>query len=173
MKVLTQQFFLRPTLEVAQELLGKFLMRNVNGQKESFEIFEVEAYDGPNDLASHASRGQTSRNAPMFLAGGIFYIYLVYGMYYMLNIVTGDADYPAAILIRGAGRFNGPGKLTRGLGIDMRLNGMLADLSQDFWFEEHGNLIDARSIVRTSRVGVDYAGPVWSKKEYRFILNRV
>ncbi|HTW96464.1 MAG TPA: DNA-3-methyladenine glycosylase, partial [Candidatus Methylomirabilis sp.] len=101
-KILKEKFFTRPTLLVARDLLGKFLVRKIGKKEVAVMITEVEAYDGPKDLASHASRGMTDRNAIMFGAGGYFYVYLCYGMYEMLNIVTGPKNYPAAILLRGA-----------------------------------------------------------------------
>ena len=103
MKVLNKNFFNRPTLIVAKDLLGKYLIRRLNGKIKRFMITEVEAYDGFKDKASHASRGKTVRNAPMFGEAGVWYVYFTYGMHYMLNIVTGKKDYPAAILIRGVG----------------------------------------------------------------------
>ncbi len=99
-KKLTRKFFERKTLAVAKELLGKFLVRNINGKKTAAMITETEAYCGPRDLACHASRGRTKRTEVMFGPAGHAYIYLIYGMYYCLNVVTGKAGYPAAVLIR-------------------------------------------------------------------------
>ncbi|MEK7149774.1 MAG: DNA-3-methyladenine glycosylase, partial [Patescibacteria group bacterium] len=97
-KVISQKFFNRPSTAVAKELLGKFLVRKIGNKKIAIIITEVEAYDGFNDKASHASRGKTERNKIMFEEGGCFYIYFTYGMHYMLNIVTGPKHSPAAIL---------------------------------------------------------------------------
>src|SRR3989344_2477039 len=108
--VLGKKFFDRPTLAVARELLGKYLVRKRGKKVEKFIITEVEAYDGFKDKASHASRGKTLRNAPMFGNAGIWYIYFTYGIHYMLNIVTGSKNYPAAILIRGVRGINGPAR---------------------------------------------------------------
>jgi DNA-3-methyladenine glycosylase len=101
---------------VARELLGKFLVREVT-EESALMVTEVEAYDGPADLASHAARGRTPRNTVMFGEPGVWYIYLCYGVYWLANIVTGPPDYPAAILIRGVEGVSGPGRLTRHLGI--------------------------------------------------------
>ena len=100
-KVLTQSFFNRPTLLVTKELLGKFLVRKVGVKEISGMITEVEAYIGPEDQASHASRGRTPRTEVMYGKPGYWYVYLIYGMHYCLNIVTEKKEYPAAILIRG------------------------------------------------------------------------
>ena len=100
-KILTQGFFKRPAQEVAEDLLGKIIVRRIGKKRLAVRITELEIYDGFKDLASHASKGQTPRNKIMFAEGGYFYIYLVYGMYYMINITTGEKNYPSAILLRG------------------------------------------------------------------------
>src|SRR3954469_11003653 len=100
-KVLSNTFFDRDTATVAQELLGTFLVRKIGRKEIAAMITETEAYDGPHDLASHASKGKTQRTEIMFGHPGNFYIYLVYGMHEMLNIVTREHGYPAAVLIRG------------------------------------------------------------------------
>ncbi|MCB0198257.1 MAG: DNA-3-methyladenine glycosylase, partial [Anaerolineae bacterium] len=99
MPILTQNFFTRPTLTVARELLGQHLVRDLDGQRLSGIIVETEAYVGPDDTASHASKGRTPRNGVMFGVAGIAYVYLIYGMYSMLNVTTEQPDFPAAILI--------------------------------------------------------------------------
>ncbi len=169
-KLLTQKFFDRPVLDVASDLLGKFLVRKVGKIERAFMITEVEAYDGIKDLASHASKGRTNRTEAMFGEAGNFYIYLVYGMHWMLNVVTGPKSYPAAILIRGLEGISGPGKATKALSIDKMLNSKKAEKGSGLWFEDRGISVDNRQIKRMPRIGVDYAGPVWSKKKYRFIL---
>ncbi|KKW05729.1 MAG: hypothetical protein UY39_C0051G0006 [Candidatus Kaiserbacteria bacterium GW2011_GWC2_49_12] len=100
-KLLKRDFFERPTLVIARGLIGKYLVRRINGRTMSLMITEVEAYDGFDDEASHASRGQTARNTPMFGEAGTIYVYFTYGMHWMLNIVCGKEKYPAAVLIRG------------------------------------------------------------------------
>ena len=117
-KSLFQDFFDRPTLEVAPDLLGKFLCREVDGSILRLRITEVEAYDGPEDKACHAHRGKTPRNEIMFGPAGRWYVYLCYGMHWMLNAVTGPVDFPAAVLFRGCLEVTGPGRLTKALGID-------------------------------------------------------
>lgn len=169
-KILGKNFFEKDTLKVAENLLGKYLVRKIGDKEIVLRINEVEAYDGFEDKASHAHKGKTERNKVMFGEAGNWYVYLVYGIHNMLNIVTGKADYPAAILIRGAGDISGPGKLTKFLKIDRKLNDEIASVGSGLWFEDRGESVDKKKIKRTSRVGVDYAGPIWAKKDYRFIL---
>ncbi|RLC35163.1 MAG: DNA-3-methyladenine glycosylase [Candidatus Nealsonbacteria bacterium] len=171
-KRLQRSFFVRPTLTVARELLGKFLVRRYDGKNIPLMITEVEAYVGPNDRACHASRGKTERNKVMFDEGGRWYVYFTYGMHWMLNIVTGRKNYPAAILIRGTNKITGPGRLTKYLKIDKRFNGSLADKKNGLWIEDRGHKVKPSQITKTPRIGVDYAGPAWSKKPWRFTLGK-
>ncbi len=171
---LRQRFYRRDALEVARDLLGRVLCRRVAPRRVlRGRIVEVEAYDGPQDRASHAHRGPTRRNAPMFAAGGIAYVYLIYGMHDCLNIVTGERDYPAAILIRateppaGGASATGPGRLCRAFGIDRALDGCSL-ASRDLWLEA-GAAVRDREVRRTPRVGVDYAGE-WAERPYRFVV---
>jgi DNA-3-methyladenine glycosylase len=168
--LLSSTFFNRPTLTVAHDLLGKYLVRRTNHQTIALVINEVEAYDGSDDMACHDRFGKTERTTPMFGPAGNFYVYLIYGMYWMLNIVTGPKNYPAAILIRGAGYLSGPGRLTKHLSIDDSLNSKKSHPISDLWIEDRGLIIKPSDIITTPRIGVDYAGPVWSQAPYRFIL---
>ena len=172
--ILSKKFFNSPTLIVAEQLLGKFLLENISGVTRAYMITEVEAYDGPDDLASHASKGKTPRTEVMFGDPGIFYVYLVYGMHHMLNIVTGPADYPAAVLIRGivseeGPEFNGPAKLSKALGIDKKFNKLSATKNNNLWFEDRGVTIPKKQILTSPRIGVDYAKE-WKDKPYRFFI---
>ena len=168
-KVLTQNFFNRPTLKVAKEMLGKYIVRRVGKKKIALMITEVEAYDGRKDKASHASKGMTERNKPMFGEAGCFYVYFTYGIHWMLNIVTGQENYPAAVLIRGTDKISGPARLTKFLKINKICNGKKAEPKTGLWFEDRGIKLLNKQIIKTSRIGVVYAGPIWSKKKYRFI----
>ncbi len=176
MEVLGKEFFERSVLEVAPELLGKYLVReSENGAAGiAHMITEVEAYDGAADLACHASKGRTSRTEVMFGPAGHWYVYLIYGRYDMLNIVTGPEDHAAAVLIRGVVAYDGPGKLTRDLGITREYNTAPAlpkkEGGSGLWIEDRGYTVDAASIEATPRIGVDYAGPEWSQKPWRFVL---
>jgi DNA-3-methyladenine glycosylase len=118
-KRLSKEFFIRDVLDVAPEMIGKsMVVKSIDGTLNGFMVTEVEAYRGAEDKACHACRGRTSRTEIMFHEGGHLYIYLIYGMYWMLNIVTGQENCPQAVLIRGVKNFPGPGKLTKSLGID-------------------------------------------------------
>lgn len=169
-KILNSGFFNRPTLVVAEDLLGKFLVHEKDAVETALMITEVEAYDGFEDRASHAFRGKTKRNNVMFGKAGFWYVYFVYGMYEMLNIVTGPEDYPAAILIRAVGEHKGPGKLTKALKIDRRFNEKVAEKKTGLWIEDRG-ATNGR-IKKTPRIGVKYSGEVWANKNYRFILEQ-
>lgn len=187
-KIVSTKFFNRPTLNMARDLLGKFLVRKIGPKTIVVMITEVEAYDGFKDKASHASCGKTKRNEPMFGLAGHWYVYLCYGTHWMLNIVTGPKDYPAAILIRGVSLLtsdrklvNGPGKLTKFLKIDKQFNYKKASKKTGLWIAAPSTkkLSPLRrqfrrerfQIHKSSRIGVEYAGPVWSKKHYRFYLD--
>jgi DNA-3-methyladenine glycosylase len=167
--VLDEDFFARPALTVAKELLGKHLVRRIGKREIAVPIHEVEAYIGPQDLACHGRFGCTPRTEVMFGPAGRWYVYLCYGMHWMLNVVTDEPGHPAAVLFRGAGEFTGPGKLTKGLEIDKRLNATDAVESTGLWIEDRGVVVRKSQIERTPRIGVDYAGE-WKDKLYRFNL---
>ena len=132
-------------------------------------ITEVEAYDGPHDQAAHGRFGLTSRTDPLFGPAGHFYVYLIYGMYWMLNIVTDQPGYPAGVLIRGTAEITGPGRLTKYLHITNSLNGMPVDPSSGLWIEDRNIIIQPGDILTTPHIGIDYAGE-WKDKLYRFVL---
>lgn len=176
-KVLKPEFFDRNAVVVAKDLLGKFLVRERGGKIERFKIIETEAYEGLADKASHAHRGQTPRNTPMFGKSGTVYVYFTYGMHFMLNIVCGKAGHPAAVLIRGVDGCIGPARLTKKLNIDKTLNGKLLGKKAGLWVElekteSSSELRSTTGILKTPRIGVDSSGPVWSKKLYRFVLEQ-
>ncbi len=172
-KVLGENFFNCDTKIVAQNLLGKFLVRKIRDKKLSLMITETEAYDGFYDKASHAYKGETKRTKVMFGHPGNFYVYLCYGMYFMVNIVTREKGYPAAVLIRGAAlnkenAFNGPGKISKFLKIGKSFNSKKSAVATGLWIEDKGIKINKKDIRKGSRIGVDYAGLSWSKKKLRF-----
>ena len=170
-KTIPCSFFNRPTTLVAQELLGKHIIRKINGQRISLKITETEAYDGPHDLACHGRFDKTKRTLPMFEPAGTIYIYLIYGIHWMFNIVTREKGYPAAVFIRGVQGLDGPAKVTKFLEIDKGLNGKAAIKKNNLWLEATGETINKKNILKMPRIGIDYAGPIWSKKRYRFILD--
>ncbi len=154
---------------MARELLGKYLVRRVGDELTAAVITETEAYVGPHDLACHASKGRTARTEVMFGPAGHWYVYFIYGMHWMLNAVTDDEGHPAAVLLRGAGDWNGPARLTKALSIDKALNGWPAAPASGLWIEDRGLKIARSRIRRTPRIGVEYAGH-WAEKPYRFVL---
>jgi DNA-3-methyladenine glycosylase len=165
---LTQSFYTRDVLEVAPELIGKELVTCCKSTKaERYMITEVEAYRGAEDRACHASKGRTQRTEVMYHAGGKVYVYFVYGMYWMLNIVAGGENDPQAVLIRGITGYDGPGKLTRALGIDGSFYGEDLTISERIWIEDSGNSFQLKTC---SRIGIDYAGEPWKGKPWRYII---
>jgi DNA-3-methyladenine glycosylase len=167
-----KEFHPKNTVALARGLLGQVLVRTFpDGWQERHVITEVEAYHGERDRASHASRGRTRRNAPMFAPGGVWYVYLCYGVHEMLNLVTGPRDFPAAILIRGVAGLAGPGRLTKALGIDRRLDGAPAAPVSGLHLEAAGARVPRRLVHAAPRIGVDYAGPVWARKPWRFFFD--
>ena len=181
-KKLSRRFYDRATLQVAKELLGKYLVFKRDGNTLSGKIVETEAYIGQSDKASHASRGKTKRNEVMFGPAGHAYIYFTYGMYHCLNFVTEKDNFPAAVLIRALepkdgieimkknrktdvieNLTNGPGKVCMALGLDRKMNGI--DLCSDILYVEDRNEKKGK-IISTSRVGIN-AG---KDKKWRFYI---
>lgn len=156
--VLRRKFFNRPTLRVARELLGKYLVRRVGKKRLARMITEVEAYVGFSDKASHAARGMTPRNRVMFGPPGIWYVYFTYGMHWMLNIVTERAGYPAAVLIRGVEGVSGPARVAKFFKIGRALNGRPAARPGGLWVEDRGVRVPQSAAKRGKRIGVGYAG---------------
>ena len=173
-KVLPQRYFNRATLTVARGLLGKYLVRQNGRGAIVGKIIEVEAYVGPQDKACHASKGRTARTDVLFGPPGMSYVYLIYGMYHCLNVVTERAEFPAAVLIRAievdGELIDGPGRLCRALRIDRSLNRRDLTCGQELWFEDRGTTIRSGMIGTFPRIGVDYAGR-WAKKPWRFRLS--
>lgn len=167
-KVVRPEFFDRPPLQVARDLLGKYLVRRFAGKTIAHMIVETEAYDGTHDLACHARSGKTKRNFPMFEHPATIYVYFTYGMHWMLNLVCREKEYPAAVLIRGVEGITGPARLTKALGIDKRLNTKILGKKSGLWVEDRGVKIKRSQYIRTARIGVEYAG-IWAKKPWRFV----
>ena len=167
-KPLGRKFFDRNAEAVALDLIGCYLVRKRGRKLLKSRISETEAYVGPHDLACHASRGLTLRTEPMFGPAGTLYVYLVYGLHWIINVVTGPVDFPAAVLIRGVDSVVGPGRLSKALGVTGALNGHAASERSGLWFAKDHRLA-ALPILRTPRIGVGYAGPIWSNKKYRFV----
>ncbi len=162
-----RSFFMNDAVTVAQQLPGMDIVTNSGQGTGRFMITETEAYLGEEDKACHASRGRTRRTEPMFLEGGHLYLYFVYGMHWMLNVVTGPANHPQAVLIRGVDQHSGPGRVTRGLGVDGSFNRENLATSSRIWIEEGGLRPE---LAAGPRVGIDYAGEPWVSKPWRFMI---
>lgn len=170
-KKLLRKFYVRPTLKVAKELLGKYIVRKIGKKEIVSKIIETEAYIGPKDRASHAFGGKiTKRNWPLYLEGGHIYIYLVYGIHWQLNVVSEKAGKPECILIRALEGIDGPGKVCRFLKLDKSFNGEDLTKSKRIWLEDRGKRIKPSQIISKKRIGIDYAGPYWSRRKWRFLL---
>ena len=189
-EIIKRDFYLRNGLDVAKEILGKTIVREVEGEKFYFKIVETEAYLGPEDKGAHSYGGKvTPRTKPIFDEGGITYIYLIYGMYYCLNIVANKADIPHCVLIRAVEPLNeetiafskanrpikskklqdltnGPGKLCQALKIDKALNEIDVTKQGDLYILE-GEV--PKKIVMDKRINIDYAEE-YKEKEWRFYI---
>jgi len=176
---LPRAFYARHTVTVARDLLGKLVVRRRDdGTVRAGRIVETEAYHGPADQASHAHRGPTARNAPMFGPAGVAYVYQIYGVWFCLNAVTGRDRFPAAVLVRavappgggGAAKDGaGPGRLCRLLGIDKRLSGVDLVTGEELWIADDGARVPRRAVAAGPRVNVGYAG-AWAARPWRFWL---
>ncbi len=174
MQKLPRTFYDQDTISVARGLLGKQLVHIVDGVEYVGKIVETEAYLGEHDLAAHSSKGRTRRTEIMFGPPGYAYVYLIYGIYNCMNIVTERAGHASAVLLRAVepvknleGRTQGPGLLGRALKIDRALNGH--DLLSDDFFIAEANAAEKISIVKRPRIGVDYAKH-WAKRHLRFYI---
>lgn len=165
---LGREFYIRDVLDVSPGLIGKMMVIALpEGNFGRYMITEVEAYRGSEDKACHASKGRTARTEIMYHEGGHLYIYFIYGMYYMMNIVAGEENNPQAILVRGVENFSGPGRFTKAFGIDKSYYGEDLTTSQRIWIEDAG----LSPVVKTSpRIGIDYAGEFWKSRQWRFYI---
>lgn len=190
-----RKFFIRDAVTVAKDSLGKYLVHNTPKGKLSGKIVEVEAYVGPHDKASHARNGKiTPRNKAEFMEGGYIYIYLVYGMYWQLNISTGKERYPECFLIRALeptdgieimrknrkcndilNLTNGPGKLCQAMKFSKKHYGIDIAKSNEIYIEDHASSetgskkINKNKIIKSKRIGIDYADE-WKDKLLRFYI---
>lgn len=164
---LEYRFFHRECLEVAQDLVGKVLVHRCGDQIRRLRITETEAYCGVADTACHASKGKTKRTEVLWMEAGTVYLYLCYGMHWLLNIVTGKENDPQAVLIRACEGAAGPGKLSKRLGIDGTLNRTSILTSDELWIEDDGFTCQ---IGFDTRVGIGYAAEEDRQKLWRFKL---
>ena len=167
----TQDFFRKDALDIAPELLGMQLVRQFDdGEILTLDISDVEVYRGEEDLACHAAKGRTQRTEIMYGEGGRVYVYLIYGMYWLLNITTGLPDNPQAILIRGTRQINGPGRIGRALNLDKSFYGENLSTSNRLWLQRSHK--PPEKIITAPRVGIDYAGEVWANVPWRFMIEK-
>lgn len=162
-------FFNRECLEAAEDLVGKVLVRKTDEGEIKLRITETEAYLGESDTACHAHKGRTKRTEVMYGKAGTIYVYLCYGMHWLLNIVTGEEDDPQAVLIRACEGFEGPARLTKRLGITGEFNRKDITACEDFYIEDDGF---NREVTTLKRVGIGYASEEDQQKLWRFAMKR-
>jgi DNA-3-methyladenine glycosylase len=174
-QVLGADFFARETVDVARDLLGKVLIRQIDGWTAWGRVVEVEAYLAPDDLASHAARGRrTQRNEVMYGDPGHAYVYFTYGMHFCLCFVTREAGVPQAVLVRAVepgpevGRCSGPGLVCRALKIDRSVNGLPLRPPDIYVVDDKAA---HRRIFSTPRIGIGGTGPPWERRLLRFCVD--
>ena len=166
---LGKDFFNRDCLEVAPDLIGKVIVRKLeNGEEIRVRITETEAYRGTEDKACHASKGRTPRTEILYRESGLIYVYLCYGIHWLMNVITGEPEQPQGVLFRAGENYCGPARLTKKLGVNKSFNGRSFTEDAEIWIEDDGK----KFTIRTDRrVGIDYAGEEWASKPWRFILD--
>ncbi len=167
-KRLDKEYYQQPATVLAPDLIGKLLCRKAEGKVIRCRITETECYYSENDTACHASKGKTERTKVLYAQGGTAYVYLCYGMHSLFNVVTGEAGFPEAVLIRGVEGHNGPGKLTKALHIDRALNEENMITSEELWIEDDG---EKPAYYTAKRVGIDYAEEKDKNILWRYIIN--
>ncbi len=161
-------FYHRDCPQVAHDLVGKVLVHRVEGRDLRLRITETECYRGQEDTACHAHRGRTKRTETMYAPAGTIYVYLCYGVHWMLNIVTGEPEEPQAVLIRCCETRRGPGKLTKALGITGALNNQSV-LNSDLWIEDDGF---SCAVATGKRVGIGYASQADQERQWRYVMEK-
>ena len=167
MERLSYEFFHRPCTEVARDLVGKVLVRRMEAGELRLRISETEVYCGEEDTACHAHKGRTGRTEVMYARAGTLYVYLCYGIHWMMNIVTGEQEHPEAVLIRACVEAPGPGRLTKHLGITGAQNRLRLEELEDFWIEDDGMPC---AVKADKRVGIGYASQEDQDRLWRFKL---
>ena len=163
---LMPEFFRASAKELAPKLVGKLLCRRLpDGEILRCRITETECYYGEKDTACHAHKGRTARTEVMYQTGGVAYVYLCYGIHYLLNVVTGPAGFPEAVLIRGVEGYDGPGRLTKAMQIGKAQNGQFLSSTGELWLEEDGTKV---KISRHRRIGISYASQRDQERKWRF-----
>ena len=165
---LKEDFFRPDVLQAAPQLAGAFILRKLpDGSVLRGRITETEAYRGSEDLACHARMGRTPRNEMLYRPGGFSYVYLVYGLHWLFNVVTGNKDEPQGVLIRALqAPLDGPAKWTKAFQVTGAQNGLYLPVSQEIWIEGADR---PRDVIKASRIGIDYAPEPWKSMPWRFI----
>ena len=167
--ILGESYFSAPATSLAPDLIGKLLcVRMPDGTTVKKRITETECYFGEDDTACHAHKGRTKRTETLYHKGGVAYVYLCYGMYELLNFVTGDENHPEAVLIRGVEGISGPGRLTKALGITRSSNGKELTEENGLWVEDDGVKLPYST---GERVGIGYADEKDRQKPWRFLAD--
>lgn len=167
MERLSEEFYHRPCLEVARDLVGKLFVHRIGGEERILRITETEAYCGESDTACHAHKGRTPRTEVLYARPGTAYVYLCYGIHWLFNAVTGEDGEPEAVLIRACEGAEGPGKLTKSLGITGSDNRKYLPDSDELFMADDG----FRPAVRTAkRIGIAYASEEDQNRLWRFIM---
>ncbi len=167
MKIVGEDFFSQGAYTAAQQLIGKWICRPIDGEILKFQITETECYCGTEDTACHAARGKTPRTSVMWHKGGVCYVYLCYGIHNMLNFVTGSEGYPEAVLIRGVKGAPGPGRAAKVMKVDRTLYGESLLSKDKIWVEDDGK---EYSFYADKRVGIGYASEEDQNRMWRFIM---
>ncbi|MBO5163279.1 MAG: DNA-3-methyladenine glycosylase [Ruminococcus sp.] len=169
-EILTEDFFHRDALEVAPDLVGKIIARRLeDGTVIRERIAETEVYRGEEDLGCHASKGRTKRTEILYGESGVIYVYLCYGMHWLMNVITGEKEQPQGVLFRSGEVKNGPAKLTKYLQIDGSFNGEKLFGNERVWIEDDGTRPE---LITAPRVGIDYAGEYWKNVKWRYIAKK-
>lgn len=167
MKHLTKDFFTQSAYDAAQQLIGKWICRDINGRVEKFQITETECYIGSCDTACHAYKGKTARTQIMWHEGGVCYVYLCYGIHQMLNFITGKEGEAEGVLIRGVTGVKGPGRATKAMQIDKSLYGHSLLTRDKIWVEDDGKTY---KFTASKRIGIGYASRQDQDRLWRFEL---
>jgi DNA-3-methyladenine glycosylase len=166
--ILGRNYFKESAIHLAPDLVGKLLCRRLNnGSVIKTRITETECYFGEEDTACHAHKGKTERTKTMYEEGGITYVYLCYGIHSLINIVSGEENFPEAVLIRGVEGADGPGKVSKKLSVNTSYSGLDLCQSNEIWLEDDGYIPNYRTDVR---VGIDYANEQDRRRLWRFIV---
>jgi len=167
---LDYDFYHRDCLIVAPSLVGKILVHRLpDGTELRERITETEAYRGEEDKACHASKGRTKRSDMLYQDAGTIYVYLCYGVHYLMNVITGEKEEPQGVLIRAGEVHPSPARLTKYLQIDKNLNGQCILNNPEIWIEDDGKICTWHT---ETRVGIDYAGEVWKNKPWRWVMDK-